>query len=53
MSLDTVEIAAVTPDREQPFAELGLKPDEYVRISRNSGPATVIERTGDVFGDVE
>ncbi len=32
MSLDTVEIAADTPDRTQPFAELGLKPDEYQRI---------------------
>lgn len=32
MSLDTVEVAAITPDRSQPFAELGLKPDEYARI---------------------
>ena len=32
MSLDTVEIAATTPDRVQPFAELGLKADEYARI---------------------
>lgn len=29
---DTVEHAAATPDQEQPFAELGLKPDEYQRI---------------------
>lgn len=29
---DTVEHAAATPDVEQPFAELGLKPDEYQRI---------------------
>ncbi|MBO9569810.1 MAG: phosphoribosylformylglycinamidine synthase subunit PurL [Cellulomonas iranensis] len=29
---DTVEHAAATPDLEQPFAELGLKPDEYQRI---------------------
>lgn len=29
---DTVEYAAATPDLEQPFAELGLKPDEYQRI---------------------
>ncbi|WP_129336460.1 phosphoribosylformylglycinamidine synthase subunit PurL [Cellulomonas endophytica] len=29
---DTVEDAAATPDLEQPFAELGLKPDEYARI---------------------
>ncbi len=32
MALDTVEIAALTPDQEQPFAALGLKPDEYQRI---------------------
>ena len=30
--LDTVEHAASTPDREQPWAALGLKPDEYQRI---------------------
>jgi phosphoribosylformylglycinamidine synthase len=29
---DTVEHAAATPDAAQPFAELGLKPDEYQRI---------------------
>jgi phosphoribosylformylglycinamidine synthase II len=29
---DTVEHAEATPDQEQPFAELGLKPDEYQRI---------------------
>jgi phosphoribosylformylglycinamidine synthase len=29
---DTVEHAAATPDLEQPFAELGLKPDEYQQI---------------------
>ena len=29
---DTVEHAAATPDVEQPYAELGLKPDEYQRI---------------------
>lgn len=29
---DTVEHAAATPDLDQPFAELGLKPDEYQRI---------------------
>jgi phosphoribosylformylglycinamidine synthase subunit PurL len=31
-TLDTVEHAAATPDEVQPFAELGLKPDEYQRI---------------------
>ncbi|SOD94471.1 phosphoribosylformylglycinamidine synthase subunit PurL [Blastococcus haudaquaticus] len=30
--LDTVDLAAGTPDDEQPFAELGLKADEYARI---------------------
>ncbi|GAB3661454.1 phosphoribosylformylglycinamidine synthase subunit PurL [Nocardioides korecus] len=30
--LDTVAGAAADPDREQPWAELGLKPDEYARI---------------------
>jgi phosphoribosylformylglycinamidine synthase subunit PurL len=29
---DTVENAAATPELAQPFAELGLKPDEYQRI---------------------
>jgi phosphoribosylformylglycinamidine synthase len=32
MSLDTVARAAQTPDTPQPYAELGLKPDEYARI---------------------
>ena len=31
-SYDTVEDAAATPDLEQPYAELGLKPEEYQRI---------------------
>jgi phosphoribosylformylglycinamidine synthase subunit PurL len=31
-ALDTVDAAASTPDVEQPWAELGLKPDEYQRI---------------------
>ena len=29
---DTVENALATPDKEQPFAALGLKPDEYAQI---------------------
>ena len=29
---DTVETAVATPDREQPWADLGLKADEYARI---------------------
>ncbi|UOY00833.1 phosphoribosylformylglycinamidine synthase subunit PurL [Blastococcus sp. PRF04-17] len=32
MSLDTVELAATSPDDAQPYAELGLKSDEYFRI---------------------
>ncbi|GAA0350189.1 phosphoribosylformylglycinamidine synthase subunit PurL [Streptomyces blastmyceticus] len=32
MSLDTVKHAGETPDTAQPWAELGLKPDEYARI---------------------
>jgi phosphoribosylformylglycinamidine synthase II len=31
-AVDTVDEAAETPDREQPWAELGLKTDEYDRI---------------------
>ncbi|ORA14624.1 phosphoribosylformylglycinamidine synthase II [Mycobacterium arosiense ATCC BAA-1401 = DSM 45069] len=31
-AIDTVEHAATTPDEPQPFAELGLKDDEYQRI---------------------
>ena len=37
MALDTVAIAQVTPDSSQPFAELGLKPDEYARIKEILG----------------
>jgi len=32
VSLDTVAVAAEDPTREQPWAELGLKEDEYARI---------------------
>ena len=32
MALDTVAIAASSPDTKQPFLELGLKEDEYARI---------------------
>ena len=30
--IDSVENAAATPEREQPYEALGLKPDEYARI---------------------
>ena len=32
MTLDTVDAAGSTPETDQPYAELGLKPDEYDRI---------------------
>ena len=31
-SYDTIADAAATPDQQMPFAELGLKPEEYERI---------------------
>jgi phosphoribosylformylglycinamidine synthase len=37
MALDTVAIARLTPDNSQPFAELGLKSDEYMRIKEILG----------------
>jgi phosphoribosylformylglycinamidine synthase subunit PurL len=37
MALDTVAIATQNPDTTQPFAELGLKPDEYLRIKEILG----------------
>ncbi|NEK86063.1 phosphoribosylformylglycinamidine synthase subunit PurL [Blastococcus saxobsidens] len=35
--MDTVDLAASTPDDEQPYAELGLKGDEYARIKEILG----------------
>ena len=37
MTIDTVKDADATPEVEQPFAELGLKPDEYERIREHLG----------------
>ncbi len=37
MILDTVEIAVKDPDLEQPYAELGLRADEYARIAQVLG----------------
>ncbi|WP_454117696.1 phosphoribosylformylglycinamidine synthase subunit PurL [Microbacterium lacticum] len=34
---DTVENAAATPEKEQPYAALGLKPDEYAEIRKILG----------------
>ncbi|MDP9117549.1 MAG: phosphoribosylformylglycinamidine synthase subunit PurL, partial [Actinomycetota bacterium] len=30
--VDSVDVAAATPDKPQPFAELGMKGDEYARV---------------------
>jgi phosphoribosylformylglycinamidine synthase II len=35
--IDTVELAGKSPDEEQPYAELGLKDDEYARIKEVLG----------------
>jgi len=35
--IDTVDVAATSPDDEQPWAELGLKADEYARIKEILG----------------
>jgi len=35
--IDTVARAQETPDQTQPFAELGLKPDEYQSIRQILG----------------
>ncbi|MCW2507611.1 MAG: phosphoribosylformylglycinamidine synthase, partial [Modestobacter sp.] len=32
MSIDTVDIAEKTPDEQQPWAELGLREEEYAQI---------------------
>lgn len=37
MALDTVAQAQANPETSQPFAELGLKPDEYARIKEILG----------------
>ncbi|MFM6840815.1 MAG: phosphoribosylformylglycinamidine synthase subunit PurL [Candidatus Planktophila sp.] len=37
MALDTVATAKANPDAPQPFAELGLKPDEYASIKEILG----------------
>ncbi|MDQ3612571.1 MAG: hypothetical protein M4D85_13405, partial [Actinomycetota bacterium] len=35
--MDTVEAAALTPEQVQPYAELGLKDDEYTAIAEVLG----------------
>ncbi|HEX4815676.1 MAG TPA: phosphoribosylformylglycinamidine synthase subunit PurL [Nonomuraea sp.] len=37
MSTDTVNRAAQTPDEAMPFAELGMKPEEYTRVKEILG----------------
>ena len=49
---DTVENAAATPDLAQPFAELGLKPDEYQRIRDILEPPPHGRRARHVLGHV-
>ncbi|PPL14498.1 hypothetical protein, partial [Microterricola pindariensis] len=34
---DTVQNAAATPEKEQPYGALGLKPDEYEQIKKILG----------------
>ncbi len=51
--LDTVAVAATDPDHEQPWAELGLKADEYARIREILGPPADQLGAGDVLRDVE
>ncbi len=53
MTADTVARAEATPDVEQPWAELGLKDDEYARIREILGRRPTVVRAGDVLGDVE
>ena len=53
MTLDTVALAATTPDTDQPYAELGLKPDEYDRIREILGRRPTSSKAGHVFGHVE
>ena len=36
-AVDTVDTATATPDVEQPYAQLGLKDDEYARIREHLG----------------
>src|SRR2546423_1568185 len=41
-TLDTVDVAARTPQTPQPYPELGLKDDEYARIRHILGPRRVV-----------
>ena len=51
-TLDTVSAAAEDPDREQPWAELGLKDDEYARIREILGRRPTSSELA-MYGDVE
>ena len=46
--IDTVQHAIDDPDHVQPFAELGLKPDEYARIREILG----LDRTWNDHGEI-
>ena len=48
-SLDTVAVAAEDPDREQPWADLGLKADEYAEIREILGRRPTSSRARDVL----
>ena len=43
---DTVENAAATPEKDQPYHLLGLKPDEYQRILQIIGRAPTFTELG-------
>ena len=51
-AMDTVEQAATTPDVEQPWAELGLKEDEYARIREILGRRPTMGVEEQPVGDV-
>ena len=50
---DTVAAAQAQPVAAQPFAELGLKDDEYAADPRDPRPPPHRRRAGHVLGDVE
>ena len=51
--LDTVKNAEQSPDVGQPWAELGLKSDEYAQLREILGRRPTSVRARDVLGDVE
>ena len=51
-NLDTVEHAAATPDTELPWAELGLKENEFEDIKEILGRRPTAAELGNVLGHV-